>query len=154
MLVLHNMAVRNQFTSFAPSHDIGVLGRQSQIQMCVPDMHRHVATLASWATKAVSAVVRFLIAAGRLPQGYDGGPRNMLRRPPLLLGRSAIVAEVQHLLKQSQLVMVVGGPGEGKSALAAEVAHHLWESGRVPGGAYAIDLALAPTEGASSEGIC
>ncbi|KAK9805197.1 hypothetical protein WJX72_005417 [[Myrmecia] bisecta] len=43
--------------------------------------------------------------------------------------------------------------GEGKSALAAELAHTLYANGQLPGGAYPVDLSLADTEAALADQV-
>lgn len=52
--------------------------------------------------------------------------------------------KVKELLAQERQLCLVAGPGEGKSVLAAEVAHSLSAKLQLEGGVYLIDLADAP----------
>ena len=85
-----------------------------------------------------------LKAAGKLPKGYGEAANNHLPRNGKLLGRANELSAVLAALADERQVMLVGGPGEGKSALAAEAAHVLSEQRRLSGGAHIIDLATAP----------
>ena len=66
-----------------------------------------------------------------------------------LLGRDDELLHVMDNLEAHRTVALVAGLGEGKSALAAEAGHRLFADGKLPGGAYAIDLCL-PGEAKSS----
>ena len=99
------------------------------------------------AQRAAKVVIKLLQDAGQLPRGYGDGACNQLPRPPPLLGREAALASALATLRRERLVVLVGAAGEGKSALAATVAHSLSASNELPGGAFAVDLAAAPTKG-------
>ena len=75
-------------------------------------------------------------------------PATCCRGTESCLGRADELSELLSALAAERQVMLVGGPGEGKSALAAEAAHVLSEQRRLPGGAYIVDLATAPAAGA------
>ena len=60
-----------------------------------------------------------------------------------LVGRDEEVQWLMDTLKARKTVVVWGGPGEGKSAVAAEAACRLWESGGAPGGVVRADFAGA-----------
>lgn len=68
--------------------------------------------------------------------------------PPELLGRAAEVDQVLQMLQRERQLFIVGGGGEGKSAVASAAAHHLFQAGHLPGGAFVVDLAeqAAPGE--------
>ncbi|KAK9824068.1 hypothetical protein WJX72_007515 [[Myrmecia] bisecta] len=101
------------------------------------------------AVEAVNTVIKFLKEGGRLPPSYGGGPQcRVMRTHGKLLGRDTELKQVCKYLQDHRWAAIVGGPGEGKSALAAEVAHTLYAAGHLPGGAYAIDLSQLG-EGAS-----
>ena len=55
-----------------------------------------------------------------------------------LLGRAKEEQEVLAGLQKNRCVMISGGPGEGKTALAQKV---VWERGELHGGAYPVNLA-------------
>jgi hypothetical protein len=90
--------------------------------------------------RAVEVVVQMLIEAGQLPAGYGDGASNQLPRPPSLLGRDDMLANVLDTLRAERILFVVGSPGEGKSVLAAEAAHHM-SARLLCGGCFAVDLA-------------
>ncbi|KAK9805615.1 hypothetical protein WJX72_007926 [[Myrmecia] bisecta] len=73
------------------------------------------------AVEAVNTVIKFLKEAGCLPPDYGGGPQNrVLRMHSKLLGRDSELQQVLAYLKEHR--------------------------GRLPGGAYPVDLSLADTE--------
>ena len=84
------------------------------------------------------------MAAGQLPAGYGDGTTNQLPRPPLLLGRDEMLKDVRDTLQRERQLFIVGGPGEGKSAVAAEVAHLMRSDRQLPGGVFRVDLAGCP----------
>ena len=99
------------------------------------------------ASMAVDSVIRCLQQAGRLPQGYSLGkpqcyvPANA--RP--LIGRDEELQQVlKGLLGDTRCVVISGGPGEGKSALAQAAVWQLREQAMLPGGAYTVNLAGEP----------
>ena len=100
------------------------------------------------AEEAVKMVVEKLIAAGKLPKNYGNAARNLLPRDGALLGREHELRCVLSALESERQITIVAGPGEGKTALAAEAAHVLSDIGWLPGGAYAVDLSTAPAAGA------
>ena len=91
--------------------------------------------------RAVEVVIELLKAAEQLPPGYGAAAHNQLPRPPPLLGREDTLAHVLATLRRERQVTIGGGPGEGKSALAAEAAHRMSNHKLLPGGVFAIDLA-------------
>ncbi|KAK9805263.1 hypothetical protein WJX72_009625 [[Myrmecia] bisecta] len=106
------------------------------------------------AVEAVNTVIKFLKEAGCLPPDYGGGPQNcVLRMHSQLLGRDSELQQVLAYLKEHRWAAIVGGPGEGKSALAAELVHTLYADGQLPGGAYPVDLSLPDTEAALANHI-
>ena len=92
-------------------------------------------------------VVDKLIVAGLLPRNYGNAARNLLPRNGALLGREHELRRVLSALESERQITIVAGPGEGKTALAAEAAHVLSDIGWLPGGAYAVDLSTAPAAG-------
>jgi hypothetical protein len=84
-----------------------------------------------------------LVAAGRLPSVYGDAACNQLPRPPPLLGRDTELAMLRNSLQRVRRSTIVGGPGEGKSALAAEAAYLMYEGKMLPGGVFMVDLAAA-----------
>ena len=97
------------------------------------------------ATSAVEAVIRCLQVVGRLPEGYSlGMPRCFVPSNPCsLIGRAKEEQQVLDGLQKNRCVIISGGPGEGKSALAQKVVWDMWERGELPGGAYPVNLAGA-----------
>ena len=95
------------------------------------------------ATSAVEAVIRCLVDVGRLPKGYSlGMPRcHVPSNPCSLIGRAEEVQQVLKSLQEHRCVIISGGPGEGKTALAQKVVWDMWERGELPGGAYPVNLA-------------
>ena len=96
------------------------------------------------ATMAVESIIDCLIQAKRLPHGYSLGkpqchvPANLCR----LIGREQELQQVAAAFqKDARCVVIQGGPGEGKSALAQAAVRHLWEQAKLPGGAYVVNLA-------------
>jgi hypothetical protein len=96
------------------------------------------------ASMAVDSVIGCLQQAGRLPQGYSPGkpqchvPANARR----LVGRERELQQVlQGLEGDTRCVVISGGPGEGKTTLAQAAVWHLHEQGKLPGGAYSVNLA-------------
>ena len=96
------------------------------------------------ASMAVDSVIDCLQKAGRLIPGYSLGmpqchvPANVRR----LIGRERELQQVLAGLDGDARCMVIqGGPGEGKSALAQAAVWQLREHGKVPGGAYLVNLA-------------
>jgi Cdc6-like AAA superfamily ATPase len=91
---------------------------------------------------AVRAVIRSLQVVGRLPENYSLGmpqchvPSNAHR----LVGRQAELQELLDGLRERRCVVISGGPGEGKTALAQEAVQTLWSKKALPGGAYVVDL--------------
>jgi predicted ATP-dependent serine protease len=91
---------------------------------------------------AVRAVIRCLQVVGRLPENYSLGmpqchvPSNAHR----LVGRQAELQELLDGLRERGCVVISGGPGEGKTALAQEAVQTLWSKRALPGGAYVVDL--------------
>ena len=49
--------------------------------------------------------------------------------------------EVLAGLQKDRCVIISGGPGEGKTALAQKVVWDMWERGELHGGAYPVNLA-------------
>jgi len=96
---------------------------------------------------AVATVIDMLKEIGQLPPGYGDSAVNQLPRPAGLLGRDEALHNVVKTLKYERLVIIVGGPGEGKSVLAAAAAHSMSDDKLLPGGAFAVDLATATTDG-------
>ena len=102
------------------------------------------------ADRTLDRIVAALKDAGKLGQHVQRDARRMplvqLGRPPLCLGRDDELAAVEKRLLSERLVLVVGGPGEGKSTLAAEAVHRMLDGGRVFSGVYLVDLANVPGE--------
>lgn len=92
-------------------------------------------------------MIDMLKEIGQLPPGYGDSAVNQLPRPAGLLGRDEALHNVVKTLKYERLVIIVGGPGEGKSVLAAAAAHSMSDDKLLPGGAFAVDLATATTDG-------
>jgi ABC-type polar amino acid transport system ATPase subunit len=63
-----------------------------------------------------------------------------------LIGREEDLRQVQEKLQGSRCVVLHGGPGEGKSALAMTAGRILHALGKAEGGAFAVDLAGAMAE--------
>ena len=95
------------------------------------------------AAHAADAVTRCLQAEGRLPEGYSlTMPRCFVpSNPGSLLGQAKEQQEVLDGLQKNRCVIISGGPGEGKTAMAQKVVWDLWERGELPGGAYPVNLA-------------
>ena len=96
------------------------------------------------ASMAVEAVIRCLQEAGRLPLGYSLGkpqchvPANARR----LIGRERELQQVLEGLEgDTRCVVISGGPGEGKTALAQAAVWQLRDQGKLPGGACSLNLA-------------
>ena len=96
-----------------------------------------------FATSAVEAVIHCLQALGRLPEGYSlGKPRCFVPiNPSSLIGRVEEEHQVLDGLQKHRCVIISGGPGEGKTALAQKVVWDMWERGEAPGGVYPVNLA-------------
>ncbi|KAK9805689.1 hypothetical protein WJX72_012090 [[Myrmecia] bisecta] len=106
------------------------------------------------AVEAVNTAIRFLKEAGRLPSAYGGGPQcRVMSTHSKLLGRDTELKQVCEYMQNQRWAAIVGGPGEGKSALAAEVAHTLYADGQLPGGAYAINLSECGEEASLAEQV-
>ena len=58
-----------------------------------------------------------------------------------LLGRAKEEQEVLAGLQKNRCVIISGGPGEGKTALAQKVVWDMWERGELQGGAYPVNVA-------------
>jgi hypothetical protein len=101
----------------------------------------------SLAQQVAAGVIKCLVAAKQLHPAYGSGARNQLAKPPRLLGRDQELSEVLEALASDRQLVIVGGPGEGKSALAAATAYHLWDAGELPGGVCVIDLKNSPSAG-------
>ena len=99
------------------------------------------------AQRAVKVVIELLQEAGQLPHGYGSGTCNQLPRPPPLLGREDVLATALATLQRERQVIIAGGPGEGKSALAAAAAHCMSNANLLPGGVFGVDLAIATSSG-------
>ena len=99
------------------------------------------------ASMAVDSVIRCLQEAGRLPQGYSlGKPQcHVPANARWLIGREQELQEVLKGLEgNTRCVVISGGPGEGKSALAQAAVWQLRDQGKLPGGAYCVNLAGEP----------
>lgn len=106
------------------------------------------------ALRAVEVVINLLVAAGQLPVGYGKDARNQLPRPPPLFGRDAALAGAREVLQRERQLVIVGGPGEGKSAVAAETAHRMADDNLLPGGVVTGDLAAVPRSGELRRMLC
>ena len=85
---------------------------------------------------------RVLPAAFRRAASVNS-PMEVKRLTDVLVGRDEEVQVLLETLEARKTVVVWGGPGEGKSAVAAEAACRLWESGGAPGGVVRADFAGA-----------
>lgn len=68
---------------------------------------------------------------------------NLPVRTAEIIGRTASLGDVRHLLREQRLLTLLGPPGCGKTTLALECARQ--EEGAFPGGAWLIDLASVET---------
>ena len=96
------------------------------------------------ASMAVDAVINCLKRAGRLPLDYSKGkPKcHVTANARKLIGREQELQQVLSGLEgDTRCVVISGGPGEGKSALAQAAAWQLRKQGKLPGGAYTVNLA-------------
>jgi hypothetical protein len=80
-----------------------------------------------------------LPAGFKHPAGFDC-PMNLTRLASDVIGRAQQQEAMLAALGSSRVVIVWGGPGEGKSALAIDTAYKMWEGGKVKGGALKVDL--------------
>ena len=97
---------------------------------------------------AVKSVINCLINIGQLPQNYTFkqiGPNFLARKTPKLFGREDELEWLRGRLcaptGKFPAAVIKGGCGDGKSALAMELGMQMYEAGKLPGGAYLIDLA-------------
>lgn len=97
------------------------------------------------ADAAAYACVKHLVRMGHLPPGY--GPRDPACLPRLvanpvmaLVGREAELGKICMGLRERKRVLVVGGPGEGKTALLRTAALQVYDEGTLPAGVFEIDL--------------
>ena len=56
-----------------------------------------------------------------------------------LVGRDQEISDLKKAVLEARTAVVWGGPGEGKSTVAAEVALQLHESGQLPRGVFSLD---------------
>ncbi len=61
--------------------------------------------------------------------------------PCSLFGRAEEEQQVLDGLQKHRCVIISGGPGEGKTALAQKVVWDMWERRELPGGACPVNLA-------------
>lgn len=96
---------------------------------------------------AVEGVISCLIRIGKLHPGYSAdrrAPNFLARKTDLLHGRDE---EMRWLLERLatdsafSAVVIYGGAGDGKSAIAMEFGMQLYEAGQLPGGAYVVNMA-------------
>ena len=97
---------------------------------------------------AVGSVIDCLISIGQLPPGYSLkqiGPNFLARKTLKLFGREGDLEWLRERLcaptRKFPAAVIKGGCGDGKSALAMELGMQMYEAGKLPGGAYLIDLA-------------
>lgn len=57
-----------------------------------------------------------------------------------IIGRDAELGDICQAMRAGGAVVIVGGPGEGKSTLANEAGLRLWEWGTCPAGIFHLDL--------------
>jgi hypothetical protein len=98
------------------------------------------------ALRAVDTVIDLLKEAGKLPSNYGSDKCPELPRPPSLLGRSETLLRVLEKLQSEKVLIIAGGAGEGKTALAAEAAHQM-SIKLLPGGVFMVNLAAATPGG-------
>ncbi|KAK9803608.1 hypothetical protein WJX72_004556 [[Myrmecia] bisecta] len=95
------------------------------------------------AAAAVNTFIKYLKLGGVLPPLYNGGPQCRLSHPNIqLLGHDTELQNILDHLQQQRWTAIVGGPGTGKSAVAAAAARNMFDAGMLPGGVYEIDLSV------------
>lgn len=76
----------------------------------------------------------------RLPQLY--GDANLFRLPCLeqVNGRAAEIRRIRQCLFEGRVMLLTGGPGEGKSTVAARASKDLFVADLLPGGVFSMDM--------------
>ena len=87
-------------------------------------------------------LIELILSRQAVPAAACSARCCLMRTYTELLGRDAELLHIMDSLEARRTVAIVAGPGEGKSALATEASHLLFADGKLPGGAYAIDLSL------------
>ncbi|KAL0051261.1 hypothetical protein WJX82_004402 [Trebouxia sp. C0006] len=106
------------------------------------------------ATKAADPELRPLLEPDSAINIEPPALQSTCALPPLpkhFVGRDDAVAQLASFLESpvSVCMLLHGGPGQGKSALAAAVGRHLWGQGLLPGGALYADLKGVGTQAAA-----